>query len=144
MPIMLPERVTPQLVGVLQSFRQHSSGGSVYVVLHVNHPNELSDKVIGAVAAIIDAGIPVLSQTVLLRNINDRFETLYDLFEKLVNSRIIPYYLHQLDRVQGTAHFEVPVTKGQILVSKLSTTLSGYAVPRYVCEVPGGSKKKWL
>jgi len=144
MPVMLPERVTPQLVEVLQNFRRHPTGGAVYIVLHVNHSNELSDKVINAIASLVDAGIPVLSQTVLLRHVNDRFETLYDLFDKLASSRIIPYYLHQLDRVQGAAHFEVSATKGQVLISKLAAALPGYAVPRYVREIPGESKKKWL
>ena len=144
MPVMLPERVTQQLVELLQNFRHHATGGAVSIVLHVNHPNELSEKVINAIASFIDVGIPVLSQTVLLRNVNDRFETLYDLFDKLASSRIIPYYLHQLDRVQGTAHFEVSTTKGQILISKLGAALPGYAVPRYVREIPGETKKKWL
>ena len=141
MPIWLPERVTPQLIETLRVFRFNPAGGAVYVVLHVNHPNELSAKVVGAIAAIIDTGIPVLSQTVLLRNVNDRFETLFDLFERLADIRVIPYYLHQLDHVHGAAHFEVPTVKGQVLVSKLSATLPGYAVPRYVREIPGESKK---
>ena len=144
MPVMLPERVTPQLVELLKNFHRDPIGGAVYVVLHVNHPNELSDKVVNAVALIIDAGIPVLCQTVLLRHVNDRFETLYDLFDKLANSRIIPYYLHQLDRVQGAAHFSVPIAKGQVLVAKLAAALPGYAVPRFVREVPGETKKMWL
>ena len=144
MPIFLPERVTPQLVESLQAFRFSPAGGAVYVVLHVNHPNELSDKVVNAIAAIVDAGIPVLSQTVLLRHVNDRFETLFDLCEKLANSRMIPYYLHQLDKVQGAAHFEVPTVKGQVLASKLSATLPGYAVPKYVRDVPGESRKTRL
>ena len=144
MPIMLPERVTPQLVELLQNFRRHPAGGVVYVVLHVNHSNELSDKVFKAITSFVDAGIPVLSQTVLLRNVNDRFETLYDLFDKLASSRIIPYYLHQLDRVQGASHFEVSATKGQVLISELGAALPGYAVPRYVRETPGETKKKWL
>ena len=144
MPVLLPERVTPQLVEIMQDYRLDPAGGAVYVVLHVNHPNELSDKVVRAIALIIDAGIPVLSQTVLLRRVNDHFETLYDLFEKLANIRVIPYYLHQLDRVQGAAHFEVGTAKGLVLLSKLSTTLPGYAVPRYVRETPGESKKTLL
>jgi len=144
MPIMLPERVTPQLVELLRNFRHHPTGGAVFIMLHVNHPNELSDKVVNAIASFVDAGIPILSQTVLLRHINDHFETLYDLFDKLASSRIIPYYLHQLDRVQGATHFEVSVTKGQVLISKLGAALPGYAVPRFVREIPGETKKKWL
>jgi len=144
MPIMLPERVTVALTEILRDFRLSPEGNAVYVVLHVNHPNELSSKVLDAIAMLIDAGIPVFSQTVLLKNINDHFETLYDLFEKLVNSRITPYYLHQLDRVTGTTHFEVPVTKGLILISKLQAALPGYAVPRYVQEIPGKSHKTLL
>ena len=144
MPIWLPDRVTPQLVETLRLYRFEPEGGAVYVVLHVNHPNELSEKVVRAIAALVDAGIPVLSQTVLLRNVNDRFETLFDLFEKLADIRVVPYYLHQLDRVQGAAHFEVPTAKGQILISKLSAVLPGYAVPRFVRENPGESKKTRL
>jgi KamA family protein len=144
LPILLPERVTPQLVELLRDFRFDSAGGPVYVVLHINHPNELSDKVVSAITALIDAGIPVLSQTVLLKHVNDRFETLFDLFEKLANIRVLPYYLHQLDRVQGAAHFEVPTAKGLVLLTKLSATLPGYAVPRYVRELPGESKKTRL
>jgi len=144
MPVWLPERMTPQLIEVLRDYRFDPVGGAVYVVLHVNHLNELSEKVVNAITSMIDAGIPVLSQTVLLRNVNDRFETLFDLFEKLADIRVIPYYLHQLDHVQGAAHFEVPTAKGQVLVSKLSLTLPGYAVPRYVREIPGESKKARL
>ena len=144
MPIWLPERITPQLVDLLRVYRLDPTGGVVYLVLHVNHPNELSTQVVNAIASIIDAGIPVLSQTVLLRNINDRFETLFDLFEKLADIRVLPYYLHQLDRVQGAAHFEVPTVKGQVLVSKLSAALPGYAIPKYVREIPGESKKTRL
>jgi KamA family protein len=143
-PVMLPERVTPQLIDLLRNFRLNPDGGAVYVVLHVNHSNELSDEVVNAISAFVEVGIPVLSQSVLLRRVNDRFETLFDLYEKLADIRVVPYYLHQLDSVQGAEHLEVPTAKGQVLVSKLSVTLPGYAVPRYVREVPGESKKTRL
>jgi KamA family protein len=141
LPVMLPERVTPQLIDLLKNFRSRPNDGPVYLVLHVNHHNELSEKVLAAIANFVDAGIPVLSQTVLLRQINDDFETLFDLFEKLTQNRVIPYYLHQLDRVQGAAHFEVPMAKGAELVTKLRATLPGYAVPRYIREISGLSQK---
>ena len=144
LPVMLPERVTPQLIKTLHDFRAETKNGPVYLVLHVNHARELSEKVIDAVAKIIDSGIPVLSQTVLLRRVNDDFETLFDLFEKLIDYRIIPYYLHQLDKIQGVSHFEVPMVKGAELVAKLRAALPGYAVPRYVREISGLSQKNFI
>ena len=144
LPVMLPERVTPRLIEIFRGFQRNSGARPVYLVLHVNHANELSEKVLKAVAKIIDSGVPVLSQTVLLRSINDHFETLFNLFEKLIDNRIIPYYLHQLDRVQGAAHFEVSPGKGTELIAKLRAVLPGYAVPKYVREISGFSQKSFI
>jgi L-lysine 2,3-aminomutase len=93
---------------------------------------------------LVDAGIPVLNQAVLLAGVNDDLEVLAALSEALVDLRVVPYYLHQLDRVAGAAHFEVPVAVGRRLVEALRRRLPGYAVPRYVQELPGESHKRPL
>ena len=129
LPIVLPERLTPQLASVL------TLPIPVYLVLHINHPNELSAEFLER-RALLTWPI-VMSQTVLLRRINDDSETLYRLFRRLIDARIIPYYLHQLDRVSGSAHFEVEPAKGLHIVSELRERLPGYAVPVYVREEPG-------
>ena len=92
----------------------------------------------------MDAGIPVLNQAVLLRGVNDNVETLAELSRRLVNLRVMPYYLHQLDRVVGAAHFEVPTSFGRTVVEELEARLPGYAVPRYVQEIPGATSKTRL
>ncbi|MGL6195867.1 MAG: EF-P beta-lysylation protein EpmB, partial [Thermoguttaceae bacterium] len=104
--------------------------------------NEINTELETAIAKIQDARIPVLVQSVLLRGINDSFETLYELYERLIMLRVMPYYLHQLDRVAGAAHFEVAPEKGRNLVEQLRKTLPGYAVPKYVREVPDQPYKK--
>lgn len=139
MPIVIPQRVTPGLVAVLRSTRLVS-----VVVVHVNHPAEIDAEVARALAAFVDHGIPVLNQSVLLRGVNDSAEVLCTLLERLVDLRVIPYYLHQLDPVAGAAHFEVPEEQGRALVAEVRRRLPGYAVPRYVREVPGGPAKEVL
>ncbi len=136
LPILIPQRVTDGLLDCL-------SGGAVpsFVVIHVNHPAEIDRHVAHALGRLVDAGVPVLSQSVLLRGVNDRIDILAELFERLVNLRVIPYYLHQLDRVAGAAHFEVPVETGIELMRELRARLPGYAVPRYVREVVGEAHK---
>lgn len=131
MPVVIPQRVTDDLLTTLKSSRL-----TPIIVLHINHPQELDDAVAAAIGRLVDAGIPVLSQSVLLAGINDRTEVLAELCERLAELRVIPYYLHQLDRVQGAAHFEVPIPDGKRLVDELRTLLPGYAVPRYVRESP--------
>ena len=138
-PVVLPNRITPRLIGLFQSL-----GRPVIVVIHVNHPQEIGSAVASSITALVHGGIPVLSQTVLLRSINDRCEVLGELFEMLVDLKVLPYYLHQLDPVRGAAHFEVPVKKGQALVAGIRTKLPGYAIPRYVREVPRLSAKEIL
>lgn len=138
-PIMIPQRVTPSLVNMLRQTRLTS-----IVVIHCNHPRELDDAVSLSLARLVDAGIPVLNQAVLLRGVNNSVEVLEQLCRELINRRVMPYYLHQLDRVAGAAHFEVDPQVGQRLVAALRTRLPGYAVPRFVRELPGRSAKTVL
>jgi L-lysine 2,3-aminomutase len=117
---------------------------TVIMVVHVNHPAEIDGPVAAALGRLVDGGVPVLSQSVLLRGVNDRVEVLAELFEGLVNLRVMPYYLHQLDRVIGAAHFEVPEDVGIELVHQLRARLPGYAVPRYARDAVGEPSKRVL
>ena len=139
LPILVPARVTPRLVAALARARSLP-----VVVVHVNHPAELDDQVAAALRRFSQAGIVLLNQAVLLRGINDRVETLVELSERLLDLQVMPYYLHQLDPVLGTAHFAVPIAAGRELVSQLRARLPGYAVPRYVQERPGQPSKTVL
>jgi EF-P beta-lysylation protein EpmB len=139
LPIVIPQRVNDQLISWLRGGRL-----APLMVVHINHPAEVDDAVATALQRLVDAGIPVLSQSVLLRGVNDRIETLHALYERLADLRVLPYYLHQLDRVAGAAHFEVPEEAGRRLIEQLRARLPGYAVPRYVCEVPGRASKQVL
>ncbi|MHB8970331.1 MAG: EF-P beta-lysylation protein EpmB [Pirellulaceae bacterium] len=139
LPIVIPQRVTAPLVTLLRSTRL-----TTFVVVHSNHPAELDTTVGQAVGRLVDAGIPVLNQSVLLRGVNDAADTLAALSRRLVDLRVMPYYLHQLDRVAGAAHFYVPVERGEQLVAALRSELPGYAVPRYVREEPGQPSKMLL
>ncbi len=136
MPIVIPQRITDTLIE-----RMASSRFACWLVVHANHPRELCDEVLRRLGRAIDRGIPVLNQSVLLRGVNDSEETLADLSRVLVDHRIQPYYLHQLDRVQGAAHFEVPLAQGRRLVAALRRSLPGYAVPTYVAEHAGRESK---
>ncbi len=108
------------------------------------HAREVEGDVAIALSKLLLAGIPVLNQAVLLRGVNDHIESLVDLSRALVNLRVMPYYLHQLDRVAGAAHFEVPIQRGLELMEQLRSHLPGYAVPRYVQEVAGELSKRIL
>jgi EF-P beta-lysylation protein EpmB len=135
-PIVLPERVDAGFrdwLGALPLRR--------VIVLHVNHPNELDESVRGACVRLRDAGATLLNQSVLLRGINDDVEMLAGLSERLFDFGVLPYYLHQLDRVRGTAHFEVADHRARELVEALRRQLPGYLVPRLVREVPGQAGK---
>ncbi len=138
-PVVIPQRVTDDLVRWM-----HRSRLTVIVVVHVNHPAEIDGGVADALGRLADAGVPLLSQSVLLRGVNDSAEVLAELCERLVNLRVMPYYLHQLDRVAGAAHYEVPEQAGRELVRQLRARLPGYAVPRYVRETVGESSKRVL
>jgi EF-P beta-lysylation protein EpmB len=136
LPIVIPERVTPALIDVLRDSRL-----TPIVVLHANHANELDAQVADALATLSDAGIVLLNQAVLLAGVNDTVESQVALCERLVDLRVMPYYLHQLDRVAGAAHFEVPIDEGRRIIERLKSRLPGYAVPRYVQESPGAAHK---
>jgi len=135
-PIVIPQRVTESLLLWLRGTRLVP-----IVVVHVNHPAEIDDAVAGALGRLMDAGILVLNQSVLLRGVNDDADVLAQLSLRLVELRVMPYYLHQLDRVSGSAHFEVPIDRGRAIVLELRSRLPGYAVPRYVREVAGEAYK---
>jgi EF-P beta-lysylation protein EpmB len=139
LPIVIPERVTGGLLSCLRGTRL-----TPIMVVHANHSRELEGEVGLALQRIVDAGIPVLNQAVLLRGVNDDSDILAELCRGLVDLRVMPYYLHQLDRVRGAAHFEVPVQRGLALIEELRTRLPGYAVPRYVQEIPGDHGKHWI
>lgn len=135
-PVVVPERVTDSLLAWLRGSRLIP-----WMVIHANHPAEIDSSVAAALAKLIDAGVPVLNQAVLLAGINDDADTLAALCQKLIDLRVLPYYLHQLDRVRGAAHFEVSPEKGLALIEQLRERLPGYAVPRYVREEPGAKSK---
>lgn len=139
LPIMIPQRVTNDLRAWLRGTRL-----TPIVVVHANHAQEIDDSVAQSLARLIDAGIPVLNQAVLLSGVNDTAAALIDLSRRLVDLRVMPYYLHQLDRVAGAAHFEVPISRGLELMAELRAALPGYAVPRYVQEVAGETHKRVL
>jgi len=133
LPIVLPDRVTPELLDILTGTRLN-----VVMVVHSNHAAELAGDCAAAIQRLTSglSGM-VLNQAVLLRGVNDSVEALCALSERLIELRVIPYYLHQLDRVSGTAHYEVSLETGRRLVAELRRRLPGYAVPRYVREVAG-------
>ncbi len=134
-PVAAPERVTAALVRALRSDK------ATFVVLHANHPRELTADVRAACARLIDAGIPMLSQSVLLRGVNDNRETLSALLRALVECRIKPYYLHHADLAPGTAHLRTTIAEGQALMRALHGRTSGLCLPTYVLDIPGGYGK---
>lgn len=136
LPIVLPDRVTEELLEILAD-----TSMTPVVVIHANHPRELVDDCAEAIGRLSDGigprRFPIFNQAVLLRGVNDDVSTLAKLSERLVDLGVVPYYLHQLDRVTGAAHFEVPEEEGRRLVDQLAVRLPGYMVPRYVREIPG-------
>jgi lysine 2,3-aminomutase len=135
-PLAAPGSITPALVRALKSSRK-----ATYVVLHANHPRELTSAVRAACARLIDAGIPMLSQSVLLRGVNDDPTTLENLMRALVECRIKPYYLHHGDLAPGTAHLRTTIPEGQALMRALHGRVSGLCQPAYVLDIPGGHGK---
>ena len=133
-PGFLPQRITPELCTVLRRHR-------VWLSLHFSHPAELTAEVATACDMLADAGIPLGSQTVLLRGVNDDSETLKKLFHGLVKLRVRPYYLYQADPVVGTAHLRTSIERGLEIMGRLRGHTSGYAVPTYVVDAPGGGGK---
>ncbi len=135
-PVVAPSRVTAAMVGALKA-----PGKATYVVLHANHARELTASARAACARMIDAGIPMLSQSVLLRGVNDDAAVLGELMRALVECRIKPYYLHHGDLAPGTAHWRTSIEEGQGLMRALRGRLSGLCQPTYVLDIPGGYGK---
>jgi lysine 2,3-aminomutase len=135
-PVADPAMITPALVAAMKSPTQ-----ATWVALHANHPRELTIAARAACAAIIGAGMPMLSQTVLLAGVNDDAEVLGQLMRAFVETRIKPYYLHHGDMAPGTAHFRTSLAAGQALMRQLRGELSGVAQPTYVLDLPGGHGK---
>lgn len=136
-PVVIPERVTEELIDLLQGLRTRVS-----VVLHINHPNEIAGPFVDALAALKRRGVTLLNQSVLLAGINDTADTLAELSERLFDNGVLPYYLHMPDRVRGTHHFDVMQDTGLTLMHALRARLPGYLVPRLVREVPGLDAKQ--
>ncbi len=135
-PVADPARVTPELANALKA-----KGKATYVVLHANHPRELTDAAREACALLVDAGIPMLSQSVLLAGVNDDPATLEALMRALVECRIKPYYLHHGDLAPGTAHLRTSIERGQSLMRQSRGRVSGLCQPSYVLDIPGGHGK---
>ena len=135
-PVADPARVTPELVAAL-----HVTGATTWITLHANHPRELSDLARKACATIIDAGIPMVSQSVLLRGVNDDIATMTALMRAFIECRIKPYYLHHGDLAPGTGHLRTTLEEGQALMAALRGRVSGLCQPDYVLDIPGGFGK---
>lgn len=138
-PVVEPARVTHDLVEELRS-----SAKTVFVGLHTNHARELTKDARAAISRLVDAGIPVVSQTVLLKGVNDDADTLEVLMRALVEARVKPYYLHHGDLAPGTLHFRTTIAHGQALMTELRQRLSGLALPAYVLDIPGAHGKVQL
>ena len=136
-PVSQPERITKDLVDM---FRSHGSA-PFYLMTQFNHPRELTPESIRAVSLFVDAGIPAMNQTVLLRGINDSADVLEELCNGLLFNRIKPYYLFQGDMVSGTSAFRVPLARGMEIESELRRRLSGLAMPNYTADLPDGGGK---
>lgn len=135
-PLVDPDRVTPEFVAALRT-----TDKAVWVALHANHANEFTPHGIAAVARLADAGVALVSQSVLLKGVNDTPEALESLMRRFVENRIKPYYLHHLDPAPGTEHFRTSINTGQALMRLLHARASGLCQPSYVLDIPGGACK---
>jgi lysine 2,3-aminomutase len=135
-PVVDPARITDALVDAMRM-----CGKTIYVALHANHPRELTANARAACAKLIDAGIPMLSQSVLLKGVNNNVETLAALMRAFVEMRIKPYYLHHADLAPGTAHLRTSIEEGKALIKALRGHVSGLCQPTYVLDIPGGHGK---
>jgi lysine 2,3-aminomutase len=135
-PVTDPDRVTDALVAAL-----HAPGATTFVAVHANHPREFAPEAKAAIARLVDGGIPLVSQSVLLKGVNDTVETLESLMRAFVQNRIKPYYLHHPDLAPGTSHFRPSIDEGLSLVEALRSRLSGLAMPTYLLDLPGGFGK---
>ncbi|TRL30924.1 lysine-2,3-aminomutase-like protein [Rhizobium straminoryzae] len=135
-PVVDPQAINPALIAALKA-----AGKAVYVALHANHPREMTQAARAACARLVDAGIVMISQTVLLKGVNDDPAVLGDLMRAFVETRIKPYYLHHPDLAPGTGHFRLEIAEGQRIVAALRGNLSGLCQPTYVLDIPGGYGK---
>jgi len=134
-PIFLPQRITPELCAMLKKYHP------LFVSVHTNHPRELTVEVRDALGRLADAGIPLGNQSVLLRGVNDDLETMRTLVHKLLRCRVRPYYLYQCDLIEGSAHLRSSIAKGIEIIEGLRGHTTGYAVPQFVIDAPGGGGK---
>ncbi len=134
-PMVLPQRITNKLVKMLKKYHP------LYMSIHATHPDEITPEVTEALTRLANAGIVLGSQTVLLKGINDNVETMKNLMLKLLKNRVRPYYIYQCDPILGSSHFRTPVSKGLEIIQGLRGFISGYAIPHYVIDAPGGGGK---
>jgi len=134
-PIFLPQRITPELCEMLRKYHP------LFISVHTNHPKELTTEVRNALGRLADAGIPLGNQSVLLKGVNDDVETQKALVQKLIRCRVKPYYLYQCDLIKGSSHFRTEVDKGLEIIEGLRGHTTGYAIPQYVIDGPGGGGK---
>jgi lysine 2,3-aminomutase len=134
-PVVLPQRITPKLVKMLKRYHP------LWINIHFMHPEEITPETSAACIRLADAGIPLGSQTVLLKGINDDVEIMKRLFQGLLKIRVRPYYLYQCDPISGSGHFRTPVEKGLEIIKGLRGHTTGMAVPSFVIDAPGGGGK---
>ena len=134
-PIFLPQRITPELCQMLRKYHP------LWMSVHVNHPRELTTEVRHALGLLADSGIPLGNQSVLLKGVNDIPEVMKELIHKLLLCRVKPYYLYQCDLIRGSSHLRTSVAKGVEIIESLRGFTSGYAIPQYVIDAPGGGGK---
>ena len=139
LPIVLPARITDELLATLTG-----SPKQIVLVIHCNHPNEISERVIAGLQKIRQSGLTVFNQSVLLKEVNDDVQVLCALSEKLFEQGVIPYYLHLLDKATGTGHFEVPESEALLLIRQIQALMPGYLVPKLVRESAGGESKDYV
>jgi lysine 2,3-aminomutase len=135
MPAVLPQRITPEFCSMLKQFHP------LWMSVHFLHPDECTPEAAQACSMLADAGIPLGSQTVLLKGVNDDVEVMKQLVHKLLLMRVRPYYLYQCDPISGSSHFRTPVSKGLEIIQGLRGHTTGYAAPTYVIDAPGGGGK---
>jgi lysine 2,3-aminomutase len=138
-PVNLPSRITNSLVDIFKKYMDATH--PIYIVTHFNHPREIAQENVEAIAKLVNAGIVVRNQHPLLKGVNDNPATLAELYKKLVNIRVAPYYIHQLDAAKGISHFRVPIERGIELMRALQGNITGIAIPRYMLDRPGGAGK---
>lgn len=134
-PIFLPQRITPGLCSMLQKYHP------LFMSIHVNHPRELTSEVKEGLERLANHGVPLGNQSVFLKGVNDNVDVMKTLVHKLLMCRVKPYYLYQLDLIQGSSHLEAPVEEGIKIIEGLRGHTTGYAVPQYVIDAPGGGGK---